>query len=129
MFSNTKIGYNNGLILQGNKQSNTFVQILGAYNMESKLTVKNFGPIKNVSLDLRNVNVFIGPQATGKSALAKLYTIFKAPRKFFYKNVSDKNDKLIIDNERTAKEFIEVFEEYNIGSFLKSTTEIQFDSE
>jgi recombinational DNA repair ATPase RecF len=35
--------------------------------MDSKLIVKNFGPIKNVELDLRNVNVFIGQQATGKT--------------------------------------------------------------
>jgi predicted ATPase len=50
--------------------------------MQSQLIVKNFGPIKSVNLDLKNVNVFIGPQASGKSALAKIYTIFKAPRKF-----------------------------------------------
>ena len=57
--------------------------------MESKLIVNNFGPIVHVDLDLKNVNVFIGQQATGKSALAKIYTIFNAPRKFFYKIEAD----------------------------------------
>src|ERR1022692_31486 len=87
--------------------------------MQSRLIVKNFGPIKFVDLDLRNVNVFIGPQASGKSTLAKLYTIFKAPRKFLKNGNAEKN----------IKAFKEVLEEYNISSFLKDDTEIEFDSE
>ena len=47
--------------------------------MKSKLIVKNFGPIESATLNLSNVNVFIGPQASGKSTLAKLYTICKSP--------------------------------------------------
>lgn len=95
--------------------------------MESKLIVRNFGPIKDVSLDLRNVNVFIGPQATGKSALAKIYTICKAPRKFLYKKALDTN--LVIDNQKASKEFRSVLQEYNIESFLNDDTEITFESE
>lgn len=85
--------------------------------MQSRLIVKNFGPIKEVNLDLRNVNVFIGPQASGKSALAKLFTIFKAPRKFLKNGNAEKN----------SKAFIDVLEEYNIASFLKPETIIIFD--
>jgi predicted ATPase len=87
--------------------------------MQSRLIVKNFGPIDYVDLDLRNVNVFIGPQASGKSALAKLYTIFKAPRRFL------KNGNV----EKNIKAFKEILEEYNIAVFLKSDTAIEFDSE
>src|SRR5262249_20183599 len=87
--------------------------------MQSRLIVKNFGPIKSVDLDLRNVNVFIGPQASGKSALAKLYTICKATRKF----LKDANG-----NKEPINAFKEVLEEYNIASFLKEETEIEFDS-
>ncbi|NOT52128.1 MAG: AAA family ATPase [Chitinophagaceae bacterium] len=110
------------------RQSNIFVPNSATCIMKSKLVVKNFGPIKEVSLDLRNVNVFIGPQATGKSALAKIFTIFKAPRKFFYKTDSDTNKK-IIDNEKASKQFADVFSEYNISSFLNTQTEIEFESE
>jgi len=39
------------------------------------LIVKNFGPIKDVELELGKVNVFIGEQAGGKSTLAKLIAI------------------------------------------------------
>lgn len=97
--------------------------------MESKLIVKNFGPIKNVNLSLKNVNVFIGPQATGKSALAKLYTIFKAPRKFFYKNGLETKEELVIDNGKASQEVKDIFGEYNINSFLGEFTEIEFESE
>lgn len=45
--------------------------------MNEKLIVKDFGPIKNAELDLKKVTVFIGPQGSGKSALAKLVAICK----------------------------------------------------
>ncbi|MBI5726267.1 MAG: AAA family ATPase [Ignavibacteriales bacterium] len=40
-----------------------------------KIIVKNFGPIKHVELDLKDVNIFIGPTASGKSTVAKLVSI------------------------------------------------------
>jgi len=40
--------------------------------LSEKLIVKNFGPIKHVELDIKKVNVLIGEQGTGKSALVKL---------------------------------------------------------
>ncbi len=96
--------------------------------MESKLQIKDFGPIKNVNLTLRNVNVFIGPQASGKSAIAKIFTIFKAPRKFFYKTQLNGEHNSFATSP-TYAEIVEVFEEYNISSFLKKNTKIVFDSE
>ncbi|MBL7696134.1 MAG: AAA family ATPase [Ferruginibacter sp.] len=107
-----------------------FEQLLAATYMESKLLVKNFGPIKDVNLTLKNVNVFIGPQATGKSALAKLFTIFKAPRKFFYTKEKVGDRRYIIDNNNSAfDEVSNVFREYNIDSFLTNETIIEFTSE
>lgn len=38
----------------------------------SRLIVKNVGPITEVDIDLKKVNVFIGPQSSGKSTLAKV---------------------------------------------------------
>lgn len=37
-----------------------------------KLVIRNFGPIKEVAIDLHKVNVFIGPQSSGKSTIAKI---------------------------------------------------------
>ncbi len=38
----------------------------------ARLIVKNVGPIKNVDIELKKVNVFMGPQGCGKSTLAKI---------------------------------------------------------
>jgi predicted ATPase len=46
--------------------------------MKEHLEVKNFGPLKDISIDLKPVMVFIGAQATGKSAIAKLIAIFRS---------------------------------------------------
>lgn len=46
--------------------------------MPEKLIVKNFGPIKHVELDIKKVNVLIGEQGTGKSAIARLLNLFKS---------------------------------------------------
>lgn len=40
--------------------------------MKPLLNVKNVGPIKDVSIDINRINLFIGPQSSGKSTLAKL---------------------------------------------------------
>ena len=37
-----------------------------------KLTIENIGPIEHVDLDLKRVNVIIGPQSAGKSCVLKI---------------------------------------------------------
>ena len=36
------------------------------------IIIKNVGPIKNVEFDLNKINVFMGPQSSGKSTIAKI---------------------------------------------------------
>ncbi len=36
-----------------------------------KILIKNFGPIENFEMDIKKINIFIGPQAGGKSTIAK----------------------------------------------------------
>ena len=38
----------------------------------ARLIVRNIGPIKDVDIELKKVNVFMGPQGCGKSTLAKI---------------------------------------------------------
>lgn len=45
--------------------------------MES-LTVRNFGPIKQTKIELKDVNIYIGTTSSGKSTIAKLVSIFKS---------------------------------------------------
>jgi predicted ATPase len=102
------------------------VNIFYLLKMQSRLIVKNFGPIEEVDLELRNVNVFIGPQASGKSALAKIYTICKSPMAFI-KYQSD-NDN-VLDVVNSFENFQQVLQDYNIASFWRENTMIEFNSE
>ena len=45
--------------------------------MNEQLIVKNFGPIKDATVDFKRVTVFIGPTGWGKSTLVKLAAIFR----------------------------------------------------
>ena len=38
----------------------------------ANITIKYVGPLKEVSLDIKHINVFMGPQSTGKSTIAKI---------------------------------------------------------
>jgi predicted ATP-dependent endonuclease of OLD family len=58
-----------------------------------KIEINNLGPIKNLSLDIKDFTLFIGPQASGKSTIAKAI--------FFFKSLSDD----------LAKYFIKAFEQ------------------
>jgi predicted ATPase len=40
--------------------------------MKEKLVIKNFGPIRDAEIELKKVNLFIGPQGSGKSTIAKV---------------------------------------------------------
>ena len=42
----------------------------------NRIKIHNFGPIKDINIELSKLMVFIGPQGVGKSTFAKLLTIF-----------------------------------------------------
>ena len=50
--------------------------------MNEQLVVRNFGPIKDATVDFKRVTVFIGPTGGGKSTLAKLAAIFRGDEFF-----------------------------------------------
>lgn len=45
--------------------------------MNEKITIENFGSIQKATIPLNRINIFIGPQASGKSVTAKLVYFFK----------------------------------------------------
>ncbi len=45
--------------------------------MKEKITINSFCGIRDIELDLKEINVFIGPQASGKSITVKLIYFFK----------------------------------------------------
>jgi len=46
--------------------------------MAERLVIDNFAGLKHVDIELRKINIFVGPQATGKSVAAKLAYFFKS---------------------------------------------------
>ena len=80
--------------------------------MNEKLIVKNFGPIKDAELELKKVTIFIGPQGSGKSALAKLVAICK--------------DKSLLADSHLGKPNISYFEKYQAEYFITPNTNIDF---
>lgn len=46
--------------------------------MSQSLTIKNFLVIKKAEVDIKRINVLIGPQANGKSIIAKLVYFFNS---------------------------------------------------
>lgn len=65
--------------------------------MTERLTIKNFGPIKDVTIDLRSVNLLIGENATGKSTVAKVlavcryFSYIKWDGSFMTPNINESN--------------------------------------
>lgn len=60
-----------------------------------KIEIKNFGPIKELNLEIKDFSIFIGPQASGKSTIAKTIFFFKSLNddlvKYFIESI-EKND-------------------------------------
>lgn len=77
----------------------------------AKLIVKNFGPLKDIEIEVREMVTFIGAQASGKSTLAKLISIFEDEE---FKI----NDNISFESE---------LEKYNISSFLNKNTYIEYN--
>ena len=75
-----------------------------------RLIVKNFGPLKDVDIEINKINLFIGENGSGKSVLGKLITIIT--------NIKEIDKELFLKN----------FEEYNINYFSKESI-IKFSDE
>ena len=42
-----------------------------------QITIKNFGPIYNLEMDIKQINIFIGPHASGKTITSQLIYFFR----------------------------------------------------
>jgi predicted ATP-dependent endonuclease of OLD family len=81
-------------------------------NSES-LLINNFGPIKNLEVDLTRFMLFIGTQASGKSTLAKLIAIFR--KKQFVLSLKEK---------RSEDNYVSFFKDYNIHNYFSTEAEL-----
>lgn len=58
-----------------------------------KISIKNFGPIKEFESEIQNINLFIGPQASGKSTISKSIFIFKSLKNKLMSFILDVSDE------------------------------------
>lgn len=47
-------------------------------SQQPQLTIQNFGPITKVQIEIKEILIFIGPQASGKSTISKAIFFFKS---------------------------------------------------
>lgn len=79
------------------------------------LKVHNFGPIKEVNIQLKEYNFFIGGQGVGKSTLAKLLSI-----------VSDYNLYAHLSSPNEGKTWIDFLTDYGIQDYVKDNSFIEY---
>lgn len=91
--------------------------------MNERLVVKSFGPVRDLDITFKKVTLFIGDQGTGKSCVAKLFSMFKWL------------EKVLIQK----KYRLNYFEQYNrfltklcsyhrIEPFIQPDSELRFES-
>lgn len=76
--------------------------------MKENLIIENFGGIDNINISINKINIFIGPQVTGKSICAKLLFFFKKFDTEFINAIENEISKMELDERLTSK-FYEYF--------------------
>lgn len=93
----------------------------------SQIKIKNFGPIKeglienNGFMDIRKVSVFIGNQGTGKSCIAKLFSIFSWLEKALY--IGNLEEKYVTNYNRFVNKYCGY---HNLKNYFSSDTMIDY---
>ena len=82
-----------------------------------RLIIKNFGPIKNCDIDVKDFLVLTGPQASGKSTVAKSVFFFNYLKDILFQHVIKTNQRKSLFETRSLKESF-VFEVRN--AFVQS---------
>lgn len=88
----------------------------------TKLTIKNFGPIKTALVELKKFNVIIGPQSSGKSCILKLASFCKWLEK---RIVLSQEVEEFLNADRIEEE---LFKFHKLSGFAKIDTVIDYDS-
>jgi predicted ATPase len=86
--------------------------------------IRNIGPIKEAKFDLNKVNIFMGPQSSGKSTIAKIISYCTWVEKDVATNQSFKKYR---DNETLIKDHIELF--HKIKGYFRTDSYISYKSD
>ena len=87
------------------------------------LVIKNVGPIKNIELDLKKYNFFIGPQSSGKSTIVKVLSTCS----WVEKEVATSLDEKIIGTGTDFRRLIEDF--HNMRDYFSASSIVRYETE
>lgn len=87
-----------------------------------KLRIRNFGPIKEGYFHINKYTVLIGDQGTGKSTVAKLFSLFTWLEKALIRHIY--TEKQILQNNFGNKVFNKY---YHIENYYRADTELEYD--
>lgn len=68
-----------------------------------KIIIENFGGLKKMEFELKNINILIGPQASGKSISVKLIYFFKNFLPEILKSIENNESKRELDSRQIDK--------------------------
>jgi len=91
--------------------------------LKEKLIIRNFGPIKNVELELSRFNVLIGEQGTGKSTVSKVLIAIQST---FFRDLFDVPEDETINRETQL--FFEYLKIVGLQNYLKEDSEIYYNT-
>lgn len=91
--------------------------------MSETLQIKNFGPIKDITIELRDINILIGDQGTGKSTVGKLFSLLKNFLSLRIFNPSDSEKEK--DETWQFYEYLNLFE---IKNYLSESTLVSYEN-
>ena len=88
----------------------------------ARLSIKNIGPIKEIDIELNRINIFIGPQSSGKSTIAKIVSFCQ----WLEKDCSLKQTVSHVDVEYVVQH---LFAYHIMSSFIHDDSEFQYYGE
>ena len=94
--------------------------------MSQKLEIKNFGPVKKASIEIRPILIFIGQQASGKSTIAKLIYFFQSLSSEFFSRYYQSSSRKIDMREDLIFPIREKFYEFFGSTFHLPDFEIVY---
>ena len=86
-----------------------------------RLVIRNVGPINDVNIDLKKINVIIGPQSSGKSTIAKILSFCL----WMEKDIVAHQDKDYIDASFLKKQLLEY---HKIENYFSDNSTIMYES-
>jgi len=88
----------------------------------TQLTIRNIGPIKDICLDIRKINVIIGPQSSGKSTIAKIISFCL----WVEKDIIRHQDTTGIDADFIAEKLLKF---HKLKNYITNASYISFRSD